>query len=88
MAQLAAEGKNTAPRSDSCWQQWRQRTYVAAKVKACEEIGFRSTLIRFEDDIAAIKLLDEIQDLNNDPDVDGILVQLPLPKHIKEKRCH
>jgi methylenetetrahydrofolate dehydrogenase (NADP+)/methenyltetrahydrofolate cyclohydrolase len=57
-------------------------TYVAAKVKACEEVGFKSTLIRFEDNISAFKLLDTIRELNGDPDVDGILVQLPLPAHI------
>src|SRR5688572_12107770 len=54
-------------------------TYVAAKVKACEEAGFRSTLIRFEDNVSENKLLEKIGELNNDPDVDGILVQLPLP---------
>lgn len=60
-------------------------TYVAAKVKACEEVGFKSTLIRFEETIAEMKLLGQIRDLNNDPDVDGILVQLPLPKHISDE---
>src|ERR1041384_1573289 len=55
-------------------------TYVAAKVKACEEVGFKSTLIRFEDSTSEAKLLEKIRDLNVDPDVDGILVQLPLPK--------
>ena len=60
-------------------------TYVAAKVKACEEVGFKSTLIRFEEEISERKLLDTIDDLNRDPDVDGILVQLPLPKHIREE---
>lgn len=60
-------------------------TYVAAKVKACEETGFKSTLIRFEADISENRLLEKIEDLNNDPDVDGILVQLPLPKHISDK---
>ena len=57
-------------------------TYVAAKVKACEETGFKSTLIRFESDTSETKLLSKIEELNSDPDVDGILVQLPLPKHI------
>ena len=57
-------------------------TYVAAKVKACEETGFKSTLIRLEPDISENRLLDKIEDLNTDPDVDGILVQLPLPKNI------
>ena len=60
-------------------------TYVAAKVKACEEVGFKSTLIRAEEEISSFKLLDMIRDLNTDPDVDGILVQLPLPKHISEQ---
>jgi methylenetetrahydrofolate dehydrogenase (NADP+)/methenyltetrahydrofolate cyclohydrolase len=57
-------------------------TYVASKVKACQEVGFKSTLIRLEEDISALRLLDIIQNLNGDPDVDGILVQLPLPPHI------
>jgi len=60
-------------------------TYVAAKVKACEEAGFRSTLIRFEESISENKLLEKIIELNNDPDIDGILVQLPLPKHISDE---
>ncbi|HZF63288.1 MAG TPA: tetrahydrofolate dehydrogenase/cyclohydrolase catalytic domain-containing protein, partial [Chitinophagaceae bacterium] len=59
-------------------------TYVSAKVKACEEVGFKSTLISAEDSIPSMKLLDIIRELNTDPDVDGILVQLPLPKHISE----
>jgi methylenetetrahydrofolate dehydrogenase (NADP+)/methenyltetrahydrofolate cyclohydrolase len=57
-------------------------TYVAAKVKACQEVGFRSTLIRFEESISAYKLLDTIRELNANMEVDGILVQLPLPAHI------
>lgn len=61
-------------------------TYVASKVKSCEEVGFKSTLIRFEADISENKLLDKIQELNSDPDVDGILVQLPLPKHISDEQ--
>jgi len=60
-------------------------TYVAAKVKACEETGFKSTLIRMEGDISENRLLEKIGALNNNPDVDGILVQLPLPKHISDK---
>lgn len=60
-------------------------TYVASKVKTCELIGFRSTLIRLPDSIAAASLLEHIAGLNKDPDVDGILVQLPLPKHITEE---
>jgi methylenetetrahydrofolate dehydrogenase (NADP+)/methenyltetrahydrofolate cyclohydrolase len=61
-------------------------TYVAAKVKACEETGFKSTLIRMEDSISEFKLLEKIESLNHDPDIDGILVQLPLPKHISDKK--
>ncbi len=61
-------------------------TYVAAKVKACEETGFKSTLIRFEGDISENKLLEKIEELNTDPDIDGILVQLPLPKHISDEK--
>ncbi|MDE6403067.1 MAG: bifunctional methylenetetrahydrofolate dehydrogenase/methenyltetrahydrofolate cyclohydrolase FolD [Muribaculaceae bacterium] len=61
-------------------------TYVANKVKACEVCGFKSTLIRFEDDITEETLLDTISKLNNDPDVDGFIVQLPLPRHINEQR--
>ena len=61
-------------------------TYVASKVKSCEEIGFRSTLIRLEQQISEEELLQQIKQLNNDADIDGILVQLPLPKHISEQK--
>lgn len=57
-------------------------TYVASKVKACHEVGFKSTLIRLEEETSELKLLEIIRGLNIDPDVDGILVQLPLPPHI------
>ncbi|MFM7511035.1 MAG: bifunctional methylenetetrahydrofolate dehydrogenase/methenyltetrahydrofolate cyclohydrolase FolD [Bacteroidota bacterium] len=60
-------------------------TYVAAKVKACEETGFTSTLLRFDTSISSTQLLEKIDALNNDPSVDGILVQLPLPAHIREE---
>lgn len=60
-------------------------TYVANKVKACEECGFKSTLIRYEDNISEETLLQAIESLNTDPDVDGFIVQLPLPKHINEQ---
>ena len=59
-------------------------TYVASKVRSCEECGFKSTLIRFEETVSPNDLLEKINELNKDPDVDGILVQLPLPKHISE----
>lgn len=61
-------------------------TYVANKVKACEMCGFKSTLLRFEDDITEEKLLEVIDSLNKDPEVDGFIVQLPLPRHIDEQR--
>jgi methylenetetrahydrofolate dehydrogenase (NADP+)/methenyltetrahydrofolate cyclohydrolase len=61
-------------------------TYVAGKVKSCAEIGFESTLIRFESDVEEQVLLDKVYELNNDDNIDGILVQLPLPKHINEAR--
>lgn len=60
-------------------------TYVANKVKACGECGFKSTLIRFEDDVTQERLLEEIHKLNEDPEVDGFIVQLPLPRHIDEQ---
>lgn len=61
-------------------------TYVAHKVKACEQCGFRSTLIRFEDEVTEADLLKAIETLNADSDVDGFIVQLPLPAHINEQR--
>lgn len=57
-------------------------SYVASKVKACEECGFGSTLLRFEDSISQEQLLEHVRDLNNNPDIDGFIVQLPLPRHI------
>jgi len=61
-------------------------TYVASKVKNCEETGFESTLIRLDVDVSEKILLDKIIELNNNPAIDGILVQLPLPKHIDEAK--
>jgi len=61
-------------------------TYVASKVKNCEETGFGSSLFRMEADVAEAVLLAKIAELNQDPNCDGILVQLPLPKHIKESK--
>lgn len=61
-------------------------TYVASKIKTCSELGFRSTLIRFEDDVTEARLLEAIEKLNHDDDVHGFIVQLPLPKHINEQR--
>lgn len=61
-------------------------TYVANKVKACEECGFVSTLIRYEDDVTESELLKKIDELNQNDDVDGFIVQLPLPRHIDEQK--
>lgn len=62
------------------------KTYVNAKVKACEVVGFRSTLVALEKDVTEEHLLNEIDKLNNDDDLDGFIVQLPLPKHINEQK--
>jgi len=59
-------------------------TYVNAKVKACEQIGFESSLIKYDDNVSEEELLAKIIELNNDDEVDGFIVQLPLPKHIDE----
>lgn len=61
-------------------------TYVASKVKNCEEVGFKSSLVRFDENIAEAELIVAIEKLNDDKDVDGILVQLPLPKQINEEK--
>lgn len=61
-------------------------TYVRNKVRACEECGFKSTLIRHEEDVTEEELLEDIRQLNENPDVDGFIVQLPLPRHISEQR--
>jgi methylenetetrahydrofolate dehydrogenase (NADP+) / methenyltetrahydrofolate cyclohydrolase len=83
VAQLATEGKKVPHLvAILVGTNGASETYVAAKVKACEDVGFKSTLIRFEEEVTSFKLLDTIRELNTDPDVDGILVQLPLPAHI------
>lgn len=61
-------------------------TYVASKVRTCEEVGFKSTLIRYEEDVTEEELLKKVDELNNDADIDGFIVQLPLPKHISEQK--
>jgi methylenetetrahydrofolate dehydrogenase (NADP+)/methenyltetrahydrofolate cyclohydrolase len=62
------------------------QTYVANKVKDCNEVGFRSTIVKFEKDIPESILLNKIAELNNDDDIDGFIVQLPLPDHISENK--
>lgn len=61
-------------------------TYVAYKIKDCEAVGFKSSLIRYEDDVTEAELLAKIKELNEDEDLDGFIVQLPLPKHISEQK--
>jgi methylenetetrahydrofolate dehydrogenase (NADP+) / methenyltetrahydrofolate cyclohydrolase len=61
-------------------------TYVANKVKDCQEVGFKSTLLRYEESITELFLLEKIRELNQNEDVDGFIVQLPLPSHISEHR--
>lgn len=62
------------------------RAYVNSKVKTCEKVGFNSTLIEFEPYVSEQKLLNKIEELNNDDDIDGYIVQLPLPRHISEQK--
>ena len=61
-------------------------TYIAAKVKACQKVGFKSTLIRLDESVSEEELLDEVEKINNNSDIDGLIVQLPLPKHIDEMK--
>lgn len=87
VAKLQAEGKKTPhlvavlvgndPASE---------TYVASKVKACREVGFKSTELRYSSDMTEEQVLEVVERLNNDPDVDGFIVQLPLPEHISEEK--
>lgn len=87
VAQMLAEGKK-APHLVAILvgHDGGSETYVAAKIKTCAEVGFRSSLIRFEDDVTEEELLATIAKLNADDDVTGFIVQLPLPKHIDEQR--
>jgi methylenetetrahydrofolate dehydrogenase (NADP+) / methenyltetrahydrofolate cyclohydrolase len=86
VAQLVAEGKKIPHLAAVLvGNNGASETYVGAKVKSCEEIGYKSTLVSLEATISENKLLAVIEDLNNDPDIDGILVQLPLPKHISDE---
>jgi methylenetetrahydrofolate dehydrogenase (NADP+)/methenyltetrahydrofolate cyclohydrolase len=87
VAQLKTEGKKTPHLAAVLiGNNGASETYVGAKVKTCAEIGYRSTLIRENDNISENRLLTIIEDLNNDPEIDGILVQLPLPKHISDEK--
>jgi len=83
---LAAGGKRPHLAAVLVGHDGGSETYVASKVKTCDEIGFKSTLIRYEDDVTEEILLQKVIELNNDPDIDGFIVQLPLPKHISEQK--
>jgi methylenetetrahydrofolate dehydrogenase (NADP+)/methenyltetrahydrofolate cyclohydrolase len=86
VAQRATEGKKIPHLAAILvGQNGASETYVASKVKSCEEVGFRSTLVRFDETISENRLLEKIEEFNNNPDIDGILVQLPLPRHISEE---
>ena len=87
VAQLVTEGKKVPHLAAVLvGNNGASETYVGAKVKACAEIGFKSTLIRLDSDISEHKLVSAIEELNDDPEIDGILVQLPLPGHISDAR--
>src|SRR5690554_151346 len=62
------------------------QTYVSAKVKACEQVGYASTLVRLEEDVSEEELLGKVEEINGNPDIDGLIVQLPLPKHISVEK--
>lgn len=83
VAEIKAEGGKTPHLSAILvGSDGASQTYVGAKVKACEEVGFKSTLVRLEADVTEEELLNLVEDVNNNPDIDGLIVQLPLPKHI------
>lgn len=87
MAQMVAEGKKKPHLAAILvGHDGGSETYVAHKVKACEQCGFNSTVIRYEDTVTEAELLEAIAKLNADDDVDGFIVQLPLPKHINEQK--
>jgi methylenetetrahydrofolate dehydrogenase (NADP+)/methenyltetrahydrofolate cyclohydrolase len=87
VAQLVTEGKKIPHLAAILTgNNGASETYVTAKVKACAEIGFQSTMVRLEETTSESKLLGIIENLNNDIDVDGILVQLPLPPHISDEK--
>jgi methylenetetrahydrofolate dehydrogenase (NADP+) / methenyltetrahydrofolate cyclohydrolase len=62
------------------------QTYVGAKVKACEQVGFQSTLVRLDAAVSEAELLQVVEDINTNPEIDGLIVQLPLPKHISVQK--
>ncbi len=87
VAKIAAEGKR-APHLAAILvgHDGGSETYVAHKIKDCAEVGFKSTMIRYEDDVTEEELLAKVAELNADEELDGFIVQLPLPKHISEQK--
>lgn len=83
---LAAGGKRPHLAAILVGHDGGSETYVANKVKSCAECGFKSTLIRFEDTVSEEELLAKVEELNRDEDVDGFIVQLPLPAHINDQK--
>jgi methylenetetrahydrofolate dehydrogenase (NADP+)/methenyltetrahydrofolate cyclohydrolase len=87
VAQLKAEGGKTPHLATILvGHNGASETYVSGKIKACAEVGIKSTLVHFEDNIAEKDLLAKIRELNHDDDIDGLIVQLPLPAHISEQK--
>ncbi|HEV2354585.1 MAG TPA: tetrahydrofolate dehydrogenase/cyclohydrolase catalytic domain-containing protein [Puia sp.] len=87
VAQLKSEGKKIPHLAAVLvGNDGASETYVGAKVKACAEIGYKSTLVRLEETVSENRLLTLIDELNDDADIDGILVQLPLPRHISDEK--
>ena len=87
VAKMVAEGKR-APHLAAILvgHDGGSETYVAYKIKDCEEVGYKSSMIRYEDDVTEEELLAKVHELNADDDLDGFIVQLPLPKHISEQK--
>lgn len=87
VAQMKAEGKRSPHLAAILvGNDGASQTYVAAKVKACEQVGFESTLVRMEETVSEDQLLEEVDKINTNPEIDGLIVQLPLPKHISVEK--
>ena len=83
---IAADGKKPHLAAILVGTDGASETYVSAKVRACKEVGFRSTLVRLDNKVLESDLLSEIEEINNNKDIDGLIVQLPLPDHIDEMK--
>ena len=86
--QLIVSSKGNAPHLSAILvgNDGASETYIAAKVKACQKVGFKSTLIRLDESVSEEELLNEVEKINKNSDIDGLIVQLPLPKHIDEMK--